>query len=271
MTKKSIIGLSIFIVLIVLTAVLFGGVFCLRSQSVKVMEGSSVLIDTDEIITTAGFKTGKSIFMLDKEKAIKNIESKYSHIKVVQIKTTSLTSIEFKIRSRHEMFYIEANEQYYLLDEDLKVLQILDFSQPEPSHLTKIINKDLEISDNTQVCDFVGDDEQQSIIYNLHEAMNIYVTKLDKETEVNLSREDIREILRIVEFEDLESYNKLKIITSYGVKLDIEKPQSNLHHKVNICFSTIEQFIKDANNKEQGGTIKLFYDLNSEMQTVYIP
>ena len=93
MSKKAIFGLTITIFLIVATSVLFGVVFCLRDQTVKIIGDSTISISRDDIVATAGFKDGDSIFMLDKDQAIKNIEAKFSHIKVVQIKTLSVTNL----------------------------------------------------------------------------------------------------------------------------------------------------------------------------------
>ncbi|MBQ8615310.1 MAG: FtsQ-type POTRA domain-containing protein [Clostridia bacterium] len=275
MTKKSIIWLAIFVTLIALIGILFGAVFCLRNQNVKVVDGSALLVDKSEIIQTAGFKNGKSIFMIDKDKAISNIEAKYPHIKVVQIKTTGLLSIEISVRTRHEMYYTEANEKYYVLDEDLKVLNIIEetTSESEPTNLTKIVAGEISISTTTEVCDFVGTNHQRLVAYDLFVAMNTVVTKTDGETETYLDREDIKSMLKTVDFEEFDTFNKLIITTKYGVKLDIEKPENNLQNKINICFSTIETFLAstETENKEQSGTIKIYYNLNNEMQCIYIP
>lgn len=273
MTKKSIIWLAIFATLIALIGILFGAVFCLRNQSVKVVDGSTLLVESNEIINTAGLKNGKSIFILDKETAINNIEKKYPHIKVVHIKTIGLRSIEICVRTRHEMYYAEANEKYYVLDEDLKVLDIIEetSSESEPTNLTKIATGDLNIPSTTEICDFIGSEHQRQVAYDLFVAMNTVVTKMDGENEVYLTREDICNTVKTLEFENFNSFNKIIITTSHGVVLDIEKPESNLQSKINVCFSTIEQFIEDANDKEKGGTIKIYYNLNNEMCCVYIP
>ena len=273
MTKKSIIWLAIFAILMALTGIMFGAVFCLRNQSVKVIDGSSLLIDKSEIISTAGLQNGNSIFMLDKETAINNVEARYPHLKVVQIKTIGLRSIEIRVRRRHEMYYAQANEKYYVLDEDLKVLNIIEeiSSESEPTNLTKIETGEIEIDSTTKICDFVGTVHQRKVAYELFVAMNTAVTKIDGENEVYLTRDDIKEMLVNVDLETYETFDKLIIKTKHGVMLDIENPQSNLQTKINICFSTIEEFINKANDKEKSGTIKIYYNLENEMQCVYIP
>ena len=116
MRKGSVIALSIIALLLVTAGVLFGAVFCLRSQSVKVVGDSPITISKEDIISTAGLKKGQSIFLIDKEKALNNIEAKFPYVKVIQIKTTSLTEIEFVVRARHKMFYAEDDTKYYIMD-----------------------------------------------------------------------------------------------------------------------------------------------------------
>ncbi|MBQ9795850.1 MAG: FtsQ-type POTRA domain-containing protein [Clostridia bacterium] len=271
MKKGGIISLSIITILVVLTGILFGAVFCLRNQTVKAVGETAIEISKDELINTAGIKKGKSIFMIDKEKAIKNIENKYPYIKVIQIKTTNLTSIEICVRARHDMFYTLENENYYIFDEDLKILNIIGHDEAKPTNLIKIETGSLKISSTAKLCDFVGTKEQKSSIYNLFVAMNTVVTKQDGESELYLTREDIKSVLTNVEFKSFDTFNKLIISTGYGVVLDIENPENNLQNKINICFSTIKQFIQEENNKEKSGTIKIYYDLNNAMQCIYIP
>ncbi len=251
--------------------VLFGAVFCLRNQEVKVIGGTPISVSREEIITAAGLENGQSIFMIDKNVAINNIESKFSHIKVVQIKTIDLMTIQFRVRARHAMFYAHENDKFYVLDEELKVLDILEPTASEPTHLTKIKSGDLNIDSATMKCDFVGSQTQRDATYNLFVAMNTVVTKMEGEEEVYLTRQDICEMLVEIDFENCETYDKIIITTKHGVKLDIENPSSNLQNKINLCFSTIEQFITDENNKEKSGTIKIYYDEAGIMKAVYIP
>lgn len=271
MTKKSLIALLIILFLTTLTAVLFGFVFCVRNQSVNVVDKTILLVDNNEIIKTAGIDNGTSIFLIDKQDAINKIEAKYPHIKVVQIKTTNLTSIEICVRTRYEMYFTEANGKYYILDEDLKVLNIKDMvSTEEPKDLIKIKSEEIEIQASTKLCDFVGTAHQQQVTYQLFVAMYSSVYKQDGENKVYLTREDIKAALNEVDFEYHNSYSRILVKTSYGVELDIENPENNTTEKINLCFSTIDHFISLGNNNEKSGTIKIFFDENKEMKCVYI-
>lgn len=273
MTKKSIITLSIILAVIALIGVLFGAVFCLRKQNVIFLDNSSISVSGDEIISTAELKKGQSIFMIDKDSAISKIESTYAKIKVVQIKTVSLFEINICVRARHEMYYTEYGNKYYILDEELKVLDITEDSN-QASNLTHIEAGALNIDSLTLVCDFVGDSYQRDVAYNLFVAMNTSVTKEGTNGEEYLTRGDIRELLENIKFEKFDTFNKIVITTNYGVKLDIESPQKDMSVKIYNCFKVINGFIKNENPQEnekaKKGTIRIFYNLQNEMKCVYI-
>ncbi len=267
MTKKDIIWISVMLALLVLIGVLFGAVFCLRKQDVKIVGEGELSVTEEAIIETAGFKKGSSIFLLDKEKAVENIELAYEEIKVVQIKTVSLTKIEIIVRKRHKMFYSKVEEQYFILDEELKVLET---SANAPVGLIELTNLD-NISLTTQKSEFVGSTAQQQATENLYVGMMKTVSKGG--VEPDLTRDDMKSLIKSVKFEQEKTFNKIIVTTSYGVKLDIENPQENMTNKVNLCFSAIAEFIadEDEKDKEKSGTIKIYYDLENEQKCVYIP
>ncbi len=263
----------------VLTGILFGTVFCLRSQTVTVLGETPVDISREDIISAAGFKHGESIFMLDKTSAINNIEDKFSHIKVVQIKTTGLTKVEIRIRARHEMFYTEYNKNYYVMDEELKVLNIIE-EAPEgetskkPTNLIEIPATNLNINTSTLKCDFVGGKSQEVICEFYHSIINNVKNINDGEKEY-YTRADVKDIVKKVELVHYNSFTKIVIQTKYGVVLDIENPTENLTDKMNVCLSTIKTFLlspdMETQIKAQEGTIKIYYDLNNNQVSVYIP
>ena len=271
MSKKAFISLSIFVMLIVLIGVLFGTVFVLRTQTVVVVGDSPVAISKEDIISSAGLENGKAIFMLDKDAAAANIEAKHADVKVVQIKTVSISEIEILIRARHKMFYATFNNKNYILDEDLKVLDIKNELSDEDQNLTKIEDENLEINQSTLKCDFVGAVWQREASQNLYTALlNNVKTKNEEETEY-YSRMDFAGIFKTVKFEEFETFNKIIITTDYGVKFDIENPNKDLTNKLNICLTAMNRFVADeSDNREDSGTIKIYFDLNGEQQSVYI-
>lgn len=255
MKKVHIILFSILGVLLIITGVLFGAVFRLRSIDVTIADGANLSINEQEIIELTEFGDKAPIFTIDKDKAIKNIESQYPKIKVIQIKTTSVMSVEIRVRERIEMFYAKYNDSsYYILDEELKVLRL---DSVEPSNLIDISGDYLAINDNTKQCDFLSTEEVRNVTYNLFVS---FITTVDYNGQPVLSREKVCEMVQKVTFTTgytkHEQYTKLVLTLRDSVKVEIAKPESNLQEKINICFSAYEDLTQD---KKVEGTIIKYY------------
>lgn len=245
MTKKSIIISSILLSIVALMAILFGAVFRLRQVDINIAlpEGSTISVTKEDILNASKLKMGGSIFMVDKQSAIDNIEQTYAEIKVVQIKTTSVMRVEIKVRERIEMFYAEYQNTIYCMDEDLKVMRIFaKTSESEPTNLIKITT-DIGITSNTKKCDFMSQDYAK-ITYNMFVGMYTYV-KIDNSRDAE--REDMCNLIKSIKFKTAHAltdagnsgveYTNLIINTRTGVVIQIAEPQSNLGRKLNICFA----------------------------------
>lgn len=279
MKKGTIVTLSIIAFLVVLAGILFGAVFCLRSQTVTIVGDGTVAVSREDIIKTAGLKNGQSIFMLDKEKAINQIEAEYPYVKVIQIKTMSVTKIDIRIRARQPMMYAQVGENYYILDEELKVLNIFSVTEQQSSQID--INKlikltNVKIDSSTMLCDFVGEEYQQIAGDNFYNAMtNTFKKDVGEGVDVYFNRADVCEMIKEIEFQEFKTFNKMILTTKYGVKLDIENPAQDLTNKINICYLTIQTFLNsenvDVQSKVNSGTIKIYFDLDDNMKCVYVP
>ena len=174
------------------------------------------------------------------------------------------------------MFYTIFDGKYYILDEELKVLRIYEVIKDDiaskPPQLTHIKENSLNITSETKVCDFVGSEIQQQIAYNLYLALvNNVKDKYGDEVEY-YSRKDFSDILKYIEFESYDTFNKIILTTKYGIKFDIEDLVNNATIKMNICLTLMNNFASDENNnREFLGTIKIYYDLVGEQKTIYIP
>lgn len=250
MTKKSIITTSILLSILALILVLFGAVFRLRQIDVEIslQEGSAVAVTKEDILTASKLKRGGSIFMVDKQTAIDNIEQTYSEIKVVQIETVSVVKVKIVVRERVEMFYAEYQNTYYCMDEDLKVMRIFaKTSESEPTNLIKI-ETDIGITSNTKICDFMNK-TYASISYDWFVAMYTNVMMSNRYVE----RADICSLVATISFEkayalidegeNAVQYTKLVLKTrslnegaTGGIVIEIANPETGLGKKVNMCF-----------------------------------
>lgn len=272
MSKGKIITFSIIGFIILLSTVLFGFVFRLRKQIVIVV-GTDVEYSSNDIIATAGLKNGKSIFLLDKELAISNIENKYADLKVIQIKTISATQIEIFVRKRYEAYYTKYLGNYYVLDQDLKVLKVIpeneDSEIAQAENLVHITTKLDNLNDVTKQSNFVGSSNQQNMTYNLFSA--IYSTQMpDKETGAEAYLK-FCELVDAVSFDvgytsDGKLYDRLIVKTKQGLIFDVGQATNNLERKINICFATMNS--EQIADKTQG-VIKIFYKTLTEERITY--
>lgn len=262
MSKGKIITFSIIGFIIVLNTILFGAVFRLRKQNVVI--GEDITYTSKEIVDAAGLKNGKSIFLIDKDKAISNIEAKYADLKVVQIKTTSVTEIEIKVRKRYETYYIKNLGNYYILDQDLKVLEIFTDEETEKvtqaDSLVQIKTKLHGLDAETKLADFIGNSHQQNMCYNLFAA--VYTTQMPEKETGSAAHLKFASILEEISFDtgytaSGESYNRLIVKTKLGMKFDIGKATNEMERKINLCFTAMNN---EQITDKTIGTITIAYD-----------
>lgn len=271
MSKGKIITFSIISLIIVLNIVLFGAIFRLRKQTVIL--GEDITYTKEDIINTANLKNGKSIFLLDKEKAISNIETKFADLKVVQIKTTSVTEIEIKVRKRYETYFIKNLGSYYVMDQDLKVLRIVPDTELEQiaeiEQLVQITTKVKNLDAETKIADFLGTDVQKNMAYNLFSA--VYETQMPGKEIGAAAHIKFCSLIKEVSFDNGytasgQVYDRLIIKTTQGMTFDIGKATNDLPRKINICFTAMAS---DKIQDKTKGTITISYDANGKEIKTY--
>ncbi len=256
--KRTLIISSILIILVVLSVVMFNFVFCVRNVSVSYLS-EGITYAKDDIIRDSKIEKGTSTLMLDKDRAIANIEASFADLKVVEIRTTNLMSIDVRVRARYATYYVERTvdevSTYYILDEELKVI---DISTSIPS----LIRIDIEINKDIELGDFILKNNKESLL-GLFKA--VYTTKLDSKDK--LAREEMVQLIESINFDKeytlLGNYDRLVVRLRTGITFDIGKPNEDLEEKVNICFATAE---KVDNTK---GVVKVYFDKNDKLCYAY--
>ena len=282
MTKGKIILVSILAFLLLTVSILFGFVFRLRSQSVTFIENEprtdmTLNITKEQIISSARLKKGGSIFMLDKDKAIKNIEAEYPFLKVVQIKTKSLTKVEIVVQERHKLLYTtfknvnDGKTHYYIMDKDLKILLTdsidtdeYELAKDDREKMSKILKgnyiyidgSNFKIDINTKQFDYLGDAKTQELISKAYNEIYRYVQidgKYQNSTQIKDMIEEIKfDVGYTINGDDpyqrlifeVNMYNeKTDKICSYTI--DIAKPNEKLAEKINKCFASLNNYAKE--------------------------
>lgn len=282
MTKKRIIIISIIVFVLALILILFCAVFCVRRQDVTFSgeRTENTLNITDEnILQSAGIKNGSSIFSLDRDGVVQNIETSFPYLKVIQVNLVSAIRVEITVRERVAMYYTDFNGRYYIVDEELKVLNIVDTAPADLSYIyPNILDDDtntniLGVTSNTNVCDFLGSENLQNITNDLYLSMCRTVMVDVPEGKEYVDRDDIKNIVNSIQFgydytiQD-GRYDRVIISTSYGFTLDIGMPQNDLDYKVNVCFSTIDTLISQG---RESGTIIYGFDKEGNTDIKYVP
>lgn len=301
MSKKGlIITTSILAVLLVIATILFGAVFCLRRQYITPLNTETFTfidndrvtqtISTQQIIDATGFKKGNPIFTLDKAKAKANIEEAFPSLKVVNIKTKSVISVEIVVKQRKAVYYADAHfagEEvgYYLLDEDLVVIDNTTNSE-DIKNCTKITIDGLSINSiNIVRYTHLTEEWIQNITDELLDAVcdTVKITKQDDTVIVDtngeyVNEEDFSKLVNSVKLVkakapagiDTELKNRIEkmywLVISYNdYTIKILRPEDNLKTKINACYNAISSLSED--NKtiicayNEDGSIKLTQDI----------
>ena len=256
----------------------------------------------EDIIKAAGLKNGKPIFMLDKQKAINNIQSRYPMVKVVQIKTKSVISVEIIVRPRQETYYILTEDEKYtvtaqrycIMDEELMAMDGELCTDQKPERLNGLVEliiddslKDQQQS-STDTGEYFAQPAIRSITSNLYNSFCSTVVVedgkvvADKTKTPNATRQDFISIVKSVtlkspktDHQELNTLVKDEINLSLAVNLNgkditinIKVAQKDLQYKVNLCFNTIANYFES--NPE--GTITTFncgYDDQHNIKITY--
>ena len=278
MSKRKIIIWGVIGLFIVLNIVMFGFVFRLKNQTVVVV-GENLLHTEQEIINAAKLENGKSIFLLDKDKATQNIENEYADVKVIQIKTTGLRSIEIKVRARHKTYFVKFDSAYFVLDEDLKVLTIHEGSEiPAEWNLVEIESSLVNLSSTVKKCDFVGSQQQKEMFYNLYVSVHTNTTISEKEPTHTDSHANMGNIIKSVSYsvegaKDGGKDNILLVKTENGVEFKIHQADKNLNQKFNFCYKLMNGLVNNFEVIDKTSGVVELYDISadSKVQYQYMP
>lgn len=125
--KKRILIFSVCLSIIMLMVVLSATIFRLKTVSVEGLLTSFYLTneDNDAIIEAGEFDYGKNIFFLKFDDNIKRIEQKFPYVKVENIERKFPNYAVINIVERKPAVRLVCDYGFYVVDEDLKVLNVV--------------------------------------------------------------------------------------------------------------------------------------------------
>lgn len=125
MKKKLFIAGGVIVGIIVVFVILCFTLFSLQMVEIDWRTSLSVLAGKDsEIIESGDFSYGGSVFFMGKKSATKKIEEAFPYIKVVNIETVFPSKFVIHCAERQEVYAVEYENKWLILDEEFKVLNI---------------------------------------------------------------------------------------------------------------------------------------------------
>ncbi len=251
MTKNAKIAVIVSILsVIVLIVVLCSTVFSIQNaQLIWYSERTSTLQTlNNETALKATNAQSKSVFLLDKEKAINNIQKKYPTLRVIKLEVAFPNILKIHATERQEVYALPiSNNKYAITDEYFSVINIVNsFSSINTNAI--LINTDAFLNLSPQksdVIDIFGDKVYKDIYTAFQE--------LSK----NLA--DFRAIIASATLTD----STLTLKTHQGTTLKLDKPFANTTAKMRLAIktfdllsaedypnSTIEVFVNNQNKLE---------------------
>lgn len=167
--KIIIIICSVIIGIIALVVLFSFTLFAVRNIDVDYRSNTVNLTTTkSELIANSGIKKGGSVFFQNKSKYINNLERKYPYIKVVNIETVFPSKLVLHIVERSEVYAVKDGEQYYICDNEFKVLRITDTFESDQTNPMLLSGINLKDSEYTK-CDILNVSNFVDIYEKLYE------------------------------------------------------------------------------------------------------
>ena len=225
MKKKWIIALSVLAAVIVLIVILSFTLFSLRTIELDFRTNKTYITEPDqEIIESGEIKMGGSVFFRSKNKYIDKIESKNPYIKVVNIETVFPSKFVIHVAERQEIFAIEHNHQFYITDEEFKVLRITDSYISDQANAMLLTG--LQIADeNYAVGQFMKVSGYQPIYNALYENNRPLSEQISMIESINLTEiydEVLKESQSAIELEFFNGQTYIIYNSTYGLTYKVE-------------------------------------------------
>ena len=252
---------AFFAVIVVLTST----VFALNFAEVKFLSTTNVLTGTEEeILSSANFRFGESVFFSSKSTYIKNIEKSNPYARVVNIETIFPNKFVINIAERNECYAIKLSagknkNKYAITDEYLKVLNIVANFQNTTANAIPLENSGLENQDVD-----VGDFFQTNNDY--------FKVLFNSLREWKISYLDVKAKVLSIQT-DYEKADRLLINMRSGVQIIIENSSRQMSDKINLAYSIFET-TTDKNGNEVDYTksgIILVTETDSKIYALYKP
>jgi len=245
--KRLIIILSIFAFL-VLTAVLCSTVFTVKTVKVNWLTTKVGIEESDEVIISE-IKTGGSVFLVDKEALINDLEIKHPYLKVDSVEIKFPNKLVLHTAVRKELYSLKIKDnKYAILDGECKVLCIVSDTK-----LSTMQNKPVPI--NLEGYSIIEENIEVSKIANLgwiRNVLNNFSLALYQNGYDEIStKNNIKSInVNVLGYE-----NSINIEMNYGVSIQIQEISQKLTEKFGMAINIYDNLTAQEKSK---GIIRVY-------------
>jgi cell division septal protein FtsQ len=249
-----IVGIFGFIAFLI---VLSSAVFSLKTAQLNFLSTTNHLQEEQEILDSANFDYGQSVFFLDREVYIKNLEQQNPYLKVIGLEVVFPNKVVVHAVERNEVYAFKlSNNTYAITDEELKVLEI----RPVFVNAT---NNAMEVSLYNGQIEASSARAGETLLLNSNDALllkNFFT--YSSQWEVQLA--NLRANIKIVTLH-YEEANMLHIEMRQGVQIIVPKATDQLSDKLQLGYSVYES---DEINRARG-IILIVKQQNEQLVVMY--
>lgn len=268
MKKKWIIALSVIAAVIVLIVILSFTLFSLRTIELDFRTNKTYITATDdEIIESGEIKMGGSVFFRSKNKYIEKIESKNPYIKVVNIETVFPSKFVIHVAERQEIFAVEHNDQFYITDDEFKVLRITDSYISDQTNA--MLLEGLQVADENyavgQFMDVSGYQPIYDALFENNRPLSEQITLIKSINLTEIYDDVLNENQSAIELNFFNGQTYVIYNSSYGLKYKVELMLDVFSQIYTYIGKTItidgeEVLLTEENLKTARIEIKNYYD-----------
>lgn len=227
MKNKKLAVLLTILVFFAVVVVLSSTVFSLGGVSLKFHSTTSVLTGQEtQILESGNFKYGENVFFSSK-KAYKNaLEKANPYLKVLNIETVFPNKFIVNAVERNETYVFKMNNnKYYITDESLKILKILDEFQNNTTNAIVVNNSGLTSQTQLVEGNFFAVEN------------NFYSVLFDCFREWDTSYVSLKSKIESIEMDYNNYADRLLVNMRSGVQIIVRNAKSSLSNKLNLAFS----------------------------------
>ena len=252
MRKNTKIAIAV-IVLAVLTLiiVLSSTVFAVGSARLiwyNQPTGTLATLTNQNILESSGVQ-GNSVFLLDRDEAIKNIEERYPRLRVIDIEICWPNIMNIHAIERQEVYAVATSSGYCITDEYLRVLDTV--SSFSSTNVNPVLLNLPNLTGSFERGDTIPHDYATTFVelYNAYIALGRDLT-------------DMRAMCASIDYTNA----KLTISTHFGVTIILDNPTQNTQAKMRMAIGTLDKL----GTEDYGhGTITVFVNEENDLIADY--